>query len=121
MKIASPTSGKEIDGHFGHCETFTIFTIDDEKEIVGEEILKPPSGCGCKSTIIPELASRGVSIMLAGNMGEGARQILENNGIKVFRGCSGGARENVKAWLAGAINDSGAGCNAHGGGECGHH
>jgi predicted Fe-Mo cluster-binding NifX family protein len=121
MKIALPTRGTQIDGHFGHCETFTIFTISENREIVQEEILKPPAGCGCKSSIIPELAGKGVSVMLAGNMGEGARAILEQNGIQVFRGCGGEARESVKAWLAGTVSDSGAGCKSHEGGECGHH
>jgi len=121
MKIALPTHGTEIDGHFGHCEAFTIFSVNDKKEIVGEEVVTPPSGCGCKSNIIPELARRGVSIMLAGNMGEGARAILEEHGIKVMRGCSGDAKKNVNAWLSGDLRDSGAGCHGHGGGECGHH
>jgi len=57
--------------------------------------------------------------MLAGNMGEGARAILEEHGIKVVRGLSGEARDNVTAWLAGSVTDSGQGCKSHGGGECG--
>ncbi|MGV8123708.1 MAG: NifB/NifX family molybdenum-iron cluster-binding protein [Candidatus Xenobiia bacterium LiM19] len=120
MKIALPTRGTEIDGHFGHCETFTIFTVDEKRQIASEETLTPPAGCGCKSNIIPELADRGVSVMLAGNMGEGARHILEQNGIKVLRGCSGDARDNVNKWLSGSLNDSGAGCHHHEGDSCGH-
>lgn len=120
MKIAIPTRGTEIDGHFGHCEAFTIFTVDEKRQITSEETLTPPAGCGCKSNVIPELAGRGVSVMLAGNMGEGARHILEQNGIKVMRGCSGNARDNVNKWLSGSLTDSGAGCHHHEGGPCGH-
>lgn len=120
MKIAIPTRGADIDGHFGHCETFTIYTVDEKRQIISEESLTPPAGCGCKSNIIPELAGRGVSVMLAGNMGEGAMHILEQNGIKVMRGCSGNARDNVNKWLDGSLVDSGAGCHGHGS-ECGHH
>ncbi len=33
MKIALPTRQNVIDDHFGHCEYYTLFTINDNKEI----------------------------------------------------------------------------------------
>jgi predicted Fe-Mo cluster-binding NifX family protein len=121
MKIALPSNGTHVDEHFGHCECFTIFDIDDENKIVSEETLTPPPGCGCKSNIVPQLASMGVSVMLAGNMGGGAVNLLTNSGIKVIRGCSGSVHDVARAWLAGTVNDSGAGCQAHGEGGCPEH
>ena len=118
MKIALPSNGSEVDEHFGHCRCFTIFSVDDENKIVSEETLTPPPSCGCKSSIVPELAGMGVSVMLAGNMGGGAVNLLAGNGIKVVRGCAGDVREVAQAWLAGKVNDSGAGCQAHGDGGC---
>ena len=118
MKIALPSDGSNIDAHFGHCQAFTIFNVDDENKIVSEETLTPPSGCGCKSNIVPQLARLGVSVMLAGNMGGGAVNILADNGIKVVRGCAGDVREATQAWLAGQVNDSGATCQSHGSGGC---
>jgi predicted Fe-Mo cluster-binding NifX family protein len=29
MKIAVPTEGNFVSGHFGKCENFTIFDVDD--------------------------------------------------------------------------------------------
>ncbi len=121
MKIALPSAGTQVDGHFGHCEAFTIFTADDDKQIVSEETFAPPPGCGCKSNVIPELASKGVSVMLAGNMGGGAVNILQANGIQVVRGCSGNVREVTEAWLARKIEDSGTTCESHGGRGCPEH
>ncbi len=121
MKIALPSNGSQIDGHFGHCQSFTIFDVDDEGKIVSEETLTPPAGCGCKSNIIPQLAGMGVSVMLAGNMGEGAVNLLAGNGIKVVRGCAGDVREVARAWLTGNIDDSGASCLSHGAGGCPDH
>jgi predicted Fe-Mo cluster-binding NifX family protein len=118
MKIALPSNGTHVDEHFGHCECFTIFDIDDENKIVSEETLTPPPGCGCKSSVIPQLAGMGVSVMLAGNMGGGAVNLLVSNGIQVIRGCSGSVRDVTQAWLAGKVNDSGTGCHAHGAGGC---
>ena len=41
MKIAVPSNGNRVDEHFGHCEYFTVFSVNDKKEIVSEEKVKP--------------------------------------------------------------------------------
>ncbi len=106
MKIALPTNGQDVDGHFGHCQFFTVFLIDENKKIVGEEKIAAPSGCGCKSSIIPLLSEKGIEVMLAGNMGNGAVNKLSANGIKVIRGCSGNVRAVTESWLSGKVDDS---------------
>lgn len=113
MKIALPSRQNLIDDHFGHCEYYTIFTIDDNKEIVAQETLAAPAGCGCKSNIAQTLSEIGVEIMLAGNMGEGAVNVLRNSGIEVLRGCSGDVKETTLNWLNGSLLDSGDSCHAH--------
>ena len=112
MKIALPLRDGLIDGHFGHCEYFTVITVENNK-ITNEERVDPPKGCGCKSNIIPILAQMGVTEMLAGNMGQGAVNILAQHGIKVYRGCSGAPSEAVMQWLAGTVSDSGSSCTEH--------
>lgn len=119
MKIALPSNGNMVDGHFGHCEYFTVITVDDQKKIVNQEIVEPPAGCGCKSSIVGALANMGVKVMLAGNMGAGAVNVLNSHGIEVVRGCSGNVRNVVEDWLRGSLNDSGSTCAAHDG--CGEH
>jgi predicted Fe-Mo cluster-binding NifX family protein len=121
MKIALPSNGTMVDGHFGHCEHFTVITVDDQKNIVSQEIVQPPPGCGCKSNIVGTLAGMGVSVMLAGNMGAGAVNVLNSHGIAVVRGCSGNVRKVVEDWLGGSVSDSGASCADHGGCEDHHH
>ncbi len=122
MKIALPTRENYIDGHFGHCEYYTVFTIDDSsKEILNQEIIASPQGCGCKSNIATTLGEMGVSLLLAGNMGEGAVNVLSRAGIEVVRGCSGDVKEVALSWLAGSVIDSGEMCHAHEAGhECQH-
>lgn len=60
MKIALPSRNKQIDSHFGHCEYFTVYTIDENKKIVDEQTVTSPAGCGCKSNIAKTLADQGV-------------------------------------------------------------
>ena len=119
MKIALPTKNNKIDSHFGHCDHFTIYTINEKKEISSEETMKSPAGCGCKSNIAQTLSQMGVNIMLAGNMGQGAVNVLNTQGIKVIRGCSGEVKIVAENWLKGNITDSDVGCGDHQG--CDHH
>ena len=113
MKIAVPTRGNVVDDHFGHCEAYTVFSIDENKKIISSEILPSPQGCGCKSNIAGVLQQKGVNIMLAGNMGGGALNVLNNHGIDVYRGCSGDVRQLTESFLLGKIDDSGVGCHHH--------
>ena len=117
MKIAVPTRDGVVDDHFGHCAYYTIFDIIDGK-VAGMSRLASPEGCGCKSGIAPVLKQMGVAVMLAGNMGEGAKNVLQSQDIKVIRGCSGDIDELVKNYIAGNIVDNGEICNHH---DCGNH
>lgn len=113
MKIALPSNQNKVDAHFGHCEYFTVFTTNEKNEIVKEEKVMSPAGCGCKSNIVHTLSQMGVSIMLAGNMGDGAVNVLNSQGIKVLRGCSGDVKMVTEEWLAGSLIDSGIACHEH--------
>jgi predicted Fe-Mo cluster-binding NifX family protein len=113
IKIAVPTRGNVVDDHFGHCEMYTVFTVDANNKIEKAEILPSPQGCGCKSNIASVLKEMGVSVMLAGNMGNGALNVLNSQGIQVLRGCSGDVRHLVETFLKGYVFDSGIGCHQH--------
>ncbi|MBI5016805.1 MAG: NifB/NifX family molybdenum-iron cluster-binding protein [Deltaproteobacteria bacterium] len=118
MKIALPSRDREVDGHFGHCDHFTVFTVDGDRQIVAEETFAPPPGCGCKSNVAQTLAGMGVEVLPAGNMGEGAARHLGSHGIRVVRGCAGSLREVAEGWLAGRVQDSRITCDDHG--SCSH-
>lgn len=121
MKIAIPTKDGNIDDHFGHCAYYTIYSVNNSI-ITNKETLPSPQGCGCKSNIAYQLQEMGVTIMLAGNMGEGAKNKLNNCGITVFRGCIGNTDSIVNDYINGNLNDSGQGCSSHSEGHsCGNH
>ena len=121
MKLAVPTREERVDDHFGHCDHYTIFTIEG-KQVISREVLASPQGCGCKSGIAKDLQELGVEVMLAGNMGDGALNKLSAHNIRVIRGCRGDIEAVVSGFLAGFILDTGIGCLAHNEGhECTHH
>jgi predicted Fe-Mo cluster-binding NifX family protein len=113
MKIAIPTRDYQVDEHFGHCEYYTIVSISGDHKIEKMEILPSPQGCGCKSNIVSVFQQIGVTIMLAGNMGQGAVDKITSAGIKVYRGCSGDVKQLVEAFLKEEIADSGETCSHH--------
>jgi predicted Fe-Mo cluster-binding NifX family protein len=113
IKIAIPTSGNIVDSHFGHCEMYTVISVDDNLNISGTEILPSPQGCGCKSNIAGIFQKIGVKVMLAGGIGEGAIQVLNRHGIDVVRGCSGDVNTLAEIYLKGGLTDSGEFCAQH--------
>lgn len=115
MKIALPSRDNQVDMHFGHCAEFMVVQIDDDKKIADTTKIVPPAGCGCKTNIIPVLAQQGVSVMLVGNIGQGAVNVIEQHGIKVVRGCSGSVEKVVSDFLEGKLYDSNTTCSSH---EC---
>lgn len=114
MKIAVPITGNDmIDDHFGHCESYSIYSVSDNKQITDISSMKHAQGCGCKSNIAQKLASKGVDILLTGGIGSRAIENMHNAGINVIRGCNGNADEIVKKYLLGEISDSGSVCQEH--------
>ncbi len=119
-KVAIPSRNDQVDSHFGHCEYYTIYTMNDENQVKDKELFNSPAGCGCKSNIAPILAGKGVSVMLAGNMGTGALNVLQSENISVIRGCSGSTDEIIKSYLTGKLTDNGVSCSHHHHGDEGH-
>lgn len=112
VKIAVPTRDGVVDDHFGHCAYYTIFAVEADGSL-SSTTLPSPEGCGCKSNIASVLQAEGVRVMLAGNMGAGAKNVLERHGIKVVRGQRGEVEQLVRDYLAGQVHDSGEACDHH--------
>ena len=102
-----------IEGHFGQCNSYLVYTVDDNNDIRDTQTINAQEGCGCKSNIASVLSERGVTVMLAGNMGAGAVNVLQSWGIEVIRGCAGEPRQVLDAFLKNQIVDSNETCHAH--------
>jgi len=53
MKVAVPTRGNEVDDHFGHCEAYTVFSINENKKKFSSELLPSPKGSVVKVILHP--------------------------------------------------------------------
>lgn len=114
MKIAIPvTNENQVDDHFGHCEFYIIATLANDKTIESVQELKAGEGCGCKSDIAQVLATMGVTVLLAGGIGNGAINVLNKAGIDVIRGCSGNVDALLQKYSKGLVLDNGLSCQEH--------
>ena len=121
MKNAIPLEKNELSQHFGHCEAFAVFTIEDNS-IAAKEIVKPlESGCGSHPQLLTKL---GCKVVLAGGIGQGAVSNLQTVGIEVVSGvCAAPLEQIVENYLAGTLASGNELCNhEHHEGSCqGHH
>ena len=117
MKIAVAAMGKNVAGHFGHCENFIFFDTADGG-ITGVNSVPNP---GHRPGFLPNfLADRGVEAIIAGGMGGGAVEIFNERNVEVIVGAQGDARAAVEAYLRGELESTGSICHEHQhAGECG--
>lgn len=113
LVVAIPTVDGKVDDHFGHCDHYTVFEIGKNQSIENEFTVPSGDGCGCKSNIASVLSGLGVKMMLAGNMGEGAKNVLNDAHIQVIRGCQGDIHQVLNDFLNGKLSDSGIDCESH--------
>ena len=119
MKIAVASEGKMVAGHFGHCEGFNIFTVDEGKISSSHFVQNPGHKPGFLPNYLNEL---GVNVIISGGMGGGAIEIFNEKSIQVVTGASGDAEEVVRRFLDGSFKSNGSVCNQHQHqGSCGGH
>jgi predicted Fe-Mo cluster-binding NifX family protein len=101
MKIAIPTADGRLCAHFGHCEKFTIVTVEDGT-IKGTEALEPPPH---EPGVLPRwLHEQGVDVIIAGGMGQRAQAFFAQYGIQVVVGAQPDEPARiVRAYLDGAL------------------
>lgn len=103
MRYALPVTNGKLAVHFGHCEEFAIFDVDDGTgKIVDREIVPSP---GHQPGFLPGwLAEQGVSAIIAGGMGPRAVGLFEENRVVVILGAPEDEPERVVvAYLSGVL------------------
>ena len=104
MKICITSEGKtldsKVDPRFGRCQNFIFFDTDTEKFEAQENINSQfQGGAGIQSGQL--VISRGVKVVLTGNVGPNAHQVLSAAGISIFTGVSGTVKEAISGYKKG--------------------
>ncbi|MFI3168072.1 MAG: NifB/NifX family molybdenum-iron cluster-binding protein [Bacillota bacterium] len=119
MKIAVSCNGNQIWAHFGHCENFMVFDVENGVITAENSVANP----GHKPGFLPNfLADMGVEVIISGGMGGGAVDIFNQRGVEVVLGAQGDAKTAVSSYLAGNLQSTGSICNHHEHADsCGNH
>lgn len=111
MKLAVTYNNGEIFQHFGHTEYFKIYEIQDGKIQESQVVSTNGQGHGALAGFLKE---QGVTSLICGGIGSGAKNALADADILVYGGVSGNADEAVKALLNGTLQfNPNVTCNHH--------
>lgn len=123
MKVAITYENGEVFQHFGRTESFKVYDIEGDKILSSQVIGNGGNSHGALAGYLKEM---GVSALICGGIGGGARDMLSSQGIQVYPGASGNADAQMESFLKGALSyDPDTTCHHHEGGEhnctCGKH
>lgn len=122
MKIAVTYENGQIFQHFGHTEAFKVYNVADGKIVSSEIVDTNGQGHGALAGF---LFDGGVSILICGGIGGGARNALAEAGVELYPGASGDADAQVQSFLEGKLQyDPDTMCSHHSheeGASCGEH
>lgn len=108
MKIAIASNNNICSQHFGHCQGFKVYEIEDN-EIKKEYFLDSP---GHQPGVLPKfLNDKGINIIVAGGMGSTAQKLFIDNNIQVIVGVSGKVDEIINKYLSNDLKSDGSVCD----------
>ncbi|MDD6274224.1 MAG: NifB/NifX family molybdenum-iron cluster-binding protein [Clostridiaceae bacterium] len=100
MRIAVPYENGRIFPHFGHTEQFKVYDTADGR--ITDTAILPAAGSG-HGALAALLQAQGVTALICGGIGGGARSALAEAGIALYPGAAGDADGAVAALLAGTL------------------
>lgn len=110
VKVAIACDKGNVSEHFGFCEEFIIYEIEENK-IKNREVLKNP---GHTPGFLPKfLKEKNIDVVIVKGIGPRALELLQSEGIKVISNISGNERNVIKKFLENKLKETSESCNTH--------
>jgi predicted Fe-Mo cluster-binding NifX family protein len=110
MKIAIASEGTMVSGHFGHCEGFTTYEVENGLAVNKQFVPNP----GHRPGFLPVfLSGLGVKVIIAGGMGASAVELFGEHGIEVYVGVEGPLDAAAEQYAKGLLESTGSICTEH--------
>ncbi len=110
MRVAVAKEGTQVSGHFGHCEGFQVYEVDNNK-VLGSTFIPNP---GHRPGYLPVfLAEQKVNVIVSGGMGATAQELFSQNNIEVVVGATGASDQAVQRFVSGELKSTGSVCDEH--------
>ena len=118
MKLAVAYENGNIYEHFGKCEEFKVYEIEEGKVV--NSVIVPSYGAGHEA-VANLLKEHDVNTVVCGGIGDGAISALMDAGIEIIAGIKGSVEDVVESFLKGELESKEAVCadNEEGCGGCG--
>lgn len=101
MRIAIARDGQQVSEHFGHCQDFVIYELEDNK-IINQYTLDNPDEH--EPGYLPDfLQSHDVNLIITGGIGGRAKQLFNQKGIQTISGVTGSVSQILDDYLAGKL------------------
>ena len=111
MKIAVTYENNEVFQHFGRCENFKVFEIENNEIKNAQVINSNGTGHGALAGFLSNL---GVEILICGGIGLGARNALASVNIQVYPGTNGNVDDIISNFIQGNLDfDPNTECHHH--------
>ncbi|MCI1683973.1 MAG: ATPase [Bacteroides sp.] len=108
-KIAVPLEKGVLCGHFGHCESFAMIDVENDKIVAEKEIVPPAHEPGLYPKWIKE---QGATDVICGGIGEKAKQLFAGQGVELHIGVPvKPAKELVMDFIAQTLQTGTNSCN----------
>jgi len=110
MKVCvSASSGSldaEVDSRFGRCPYFVVVDSETmEFKVVANDSSSAAHGAGIQAA--QTVVNLGVKVVITGNVGPNAFNVLSATGIKIVIGASGSVKEAVEKYKKGELQEVG--------------
>ena len=112
MKIAVSASGKDlssnVDQRFGRCPYFILVETQENTikshEVIDNQASRAMRGAGIQSA--QTIANKKAEVVITGNIGPNAFNVLSQTGIKIITEVSGNVKEAVEKYLKGELKET---------------
>jgi len=96
----------QVDPRFGRCQYFVFVDSDTMAiEAMPNEAIAAPGGAGIQAA--QTVVNKGVDVLISGNIGPNAFQVLSAAGVKVVTGAYGTVKEAVEMYKTGKLSETG--------------
>jgi predicted Fe-Mo cluster-binding NifX family protein len=107
VSVAANSLDAPVDPRFGRCPYFIIVDSDTMQfEAIPNMASGAMGGAGIQAA--QTIASKGVKVLITGNVGPNAFQALSAAGIKIVTGAYGTVREVVEKYKRGELKETGS-------------
>ncbi len=108
MRVAVATDNGQVAEHFGRCTHYTMAKIQDS-QVLDVVIIDNP---GHEPGFLPRfLAEHGITCIIAGGMGQRAKQLFDAAGIDTIVGVNGSVDQVLQQYADEALASQGGFCN----------